>query len=582
LDAVITKSDYTFAIIGVGPRGGYATECLVSALAKTHQCNIKIYLFEESGYLGCGPVYRPDQPETNWINITERALHLDNRPGINFGDVLIPAFPSYHVWAERPFDSWPDALPDAFPPRAAVGQYLHERANSLINPLRSANIVHIVHERVVQVVPCADDCSIITQSDMAYRADNVLLTIGHQDTKQDGQTEKWSELVDRHTDLEFRAEPYPVEDIKCAVDADGNRHVAIRGYGLAMIDVARALGERFGSFESCDETTGALKYHTIDDTFSIAPFSLDGLTMAPKPHTPKIDSQYVPTQQTLDALEAVLSNLENQKDAEDSGFLIEKMAPIIAQIFVSLNDPHLGENRDLSQIAEIVTDWLKDPEFTHETIMPRDVNPSVTLQSFIDMAMDTTPIYLDYCAGQVWRHCQPIIYSSLSYSALNDEVIAEIIAMDERSKRYSFGPPIASLQQLKALYDAGVLNLDVLNDPDIILDEAGWELSSGGNSFTASVMVDSVLDGPKLKDIVSPLLVNLHQANYLEAVHDELGVHTDNDGYIVSSRDGNVLPIAILGRIAKGTVIGVDAILECFGERPVNWAAATVAKMSLT
>lgn len=37
--------------------------------------------------------------------------------------------------------------------------------------------------------------------------------------------------------------------------------------------------------------------------------------------------------------------------------------------------------------------------------------------------------------------------------------------------------------------------------------------------------------------------------------------------------------LSLLGRLAKGSLFGTDAILECFGERPDAWAKAEIQFM---
>jgi hypothetical protein len=84
-------------IVGVGPRGGYALERLVVELAQQNSLfNIQIALFESTGCFGNGIVYDTHQSSSNWINITERALELEQRVAIQTDGVSIPAFPSYH------------------------------------------------------------------------------------------------------------------------------------------------------------------------------------------------------------------------------------------------------------------------------------------------------------------------------------------------------------------------------------------------------------------------------------------------------------------------------------------------------
>ena len=575
----MTIEPYKLAIVGVGPRGGYALECLIAELARQGSpVDVQILLFEETSTLGSGPVYRADQPETNWINITERALELNARPAIDFGNTHIPRFPEYHEWANLVFDTWPADQPDTFPPRSKIGRYLRERCGSLVEPLVAADKMSVVVDRVIDVRLHDHKCILRTSTNKQYSVDDVLLTIGHQPTREDKQIRDWAEVSKRHENISLHTSPYPIEDVVIKGSSDAIPNIAIRGYGLAMMDVARAFGETYGFFEDDPEGSGKLIYRLRGAKFCMAPFSLDGLTMGPKPYTPKIDAAYRPSDVTLNALSVALSDTSNQIKATGADFLVNKMVPIIASVYESLSRPRGGTKTTTDDLEAVIKTWLLDPDFTHELLMPNHVHPSVSLQSLIDMAMDRTDIYLDYCAGQVWRHCQLIIYAALSHSQLNDDVLADIIALDERLKRYSFGPPVDSLQQLRAMCSAGVLNLNLLNDPDIICGSEGWVLSKGAVSFTAQTMIDSVLDGPKLLEITSPLLKSLLNKDLIQPAHDQLGVLTDNAGYIKSGRRNEFVPIAILGRIAKGTVIGVDAILECFGERPLVWAKSAVEK----
>jgi len=151
-------------------------------------------------------------------------------------------------------------------------------------------------------------------------------------------------------------------------------------------------------------------------------------------------------------------------------------------------------------------------------------------------------------------------------------VIAQIIELDESTKRFSYGPPVESIQQLLALIEAGILNLDFVNDPNIELLKEGWRFSVGEKSITANMMVDSVLDSPQIKAVKSSIIKNMLADDLIKVVHDDLGVETNETAYLISENHEQNVPIALLGRLAKGSIIGVDAILECLGSRPQQWA----------
>lgn len=197
-------------------------------------------------------------------------------------------------------------------------------------------------------------------------------------------------------------------------------------------------------------------------------------------------------------------------------------------------------------------------------MLPKDLSVLETLQAYVGMAVGKRAISLDYCIGQVWRHCQPSIYEELSYNVCSNNVAKEIVALDESTKRYSFGPPVESIQQLIALIKAGILNVDLVHNPDIKVTKKGWNLKKDELEHTIPIMVDSVLPSAKVDQVSSSLVKNLLTQNLIQPLDEELGIATTDKGYILSENDQE-LPMALLGRLAKGTVVGVDAILECLG-----------------
>ena len=600
----MTSDPFSIAIVGLGPRGHYALECLISALIEAKKTSgISIIGFEPTSCLGHGPVYDRNQLTSNWINITERVLDLPGRPAMQFGKVSIDSFPSYKQWAGLEFNTWPEERVDTFPPRSAFGDYLSKRFESLCAPLRNENVFTLVNDTVDKIV-CEDKhWGVKTQSGEAYLVDDILLTIGHQPTRADAQLSKWMEQTRDIAELRLFSDAYPVERIIEAVQSESVCTVAIRGYGLATIDTVRALAEEFGSFSIPDEQTRAQTYSLAQGRkLEIAPFSLDGLCIGPKPITPLFDSNFAPTEAELQGLNDHLSNREAQSNAKDANFLINAMCPVIGRVFRDMSARQTdrdtdadtdtdtdtkagtrigtppGSPTDPGEIEHLIRQWIEDVYVTHACILDATMPPVDMLGALTGMATGKLPVTLDYCIGQVWRQCQGIMYSALSHGALPDDVLAEIINVDEALKRYSYGPPVESLQQLIALHDAGVLNLDLLNDPVVDICNDGWTLRNAGSSFTTKVMVNAVVDAPDIEAVDSPLLASLLDEGLIEPVHDGLGITTGENGCVTTADGTSGVPVALLGRLAKGTVIGVDAILECFGERAQAWARSAAER----
>jgi len=562
-------------IIGVGPRGGYSLEKLIIELVKQNSLlNIHISLFESTGNFGNGQVYDIDQNSSNWVNITERILELDQREAIDIDSLKIASFASYHDWADKDFNTLSDDAIDTYPPRAQVGEYLSQRFQSLAKPLIQSNIIALHKEQVKEVKLLNNDKIQISTNAKAYEEfDEVLLTIGHQSTELPQQIADWEKFAGDKKNINLFKSPYPVADYLHHKNLNNESIIGIRGFGLAMIDVVRAIAEKFGEFITLDEQTRSSTYQIEQKGIpTIVPFSLDGLPPSPKPLNAQIDKWFKPTEASILKFEKHIGDKKNQVAAESPRFLIEAFAPIAAGIYLDLPDIINPQNFSASAIIKLIEKWLEDQSFENSLIISRKQPAKESMKSFVEMATGEAAISLDYCIGQVWRYCQPSIYKKLSFNECSDNVFAEIIALDESTKRYSYGPPVESIQQLLALEEAGVLNLDMANDPNIKLTAEGWQFNLADQSITANFMIDSVLDAPQIKVVNSPIVENMLVDNLIKIVHNDLGVETNENGYLISKESDKKIPIALLGRLAKGTIIGVDAILECFGSRPLQWA----------
>jgi len=305
----------------------------------------------------------------------------------------------------------------------------------------------------------------------------------------------------------------------------------------------------------------------------IVAFSLDGEPMVPKPLNAKIDKDFKPTNHEIEVFTQTISeNAHSNKKVLDNSFLIEAIAKIASRIYLDLKDRATTHSLQKKEIETIIHSWLKDANYGHELIVPRTKKVTLKIKKFIKMGLGKEPFSLDYCVGQAWRHCQPSLYKEFSHSNLPEEVIASVIALDERMKRYSYGPPIESMQQLLSLVNANILELDLVEDPEIKEVKSGWKLEKNTSKTIAQIMINSVLDAPKIKAVTSPLICNLLSHKLIEPIHSDLGINTHKNGCIEISEEKDFIPLAVLGRLAKGSVIGVDAILECFGPRVKDWA----------
>lgn len=569
------------AIVGFGPRGLHSLECLLLELANSNiKSEIAITIFERTKQLGCGQVWNTNQPDVNWTNISERALqNLAGRPKIEFESIKIPAFLSYQDWLPEEERNPADVAADNFPPRRKVGKYLNERANSLVFALKKHQKITIVHAVITELSYASEQFTLLDLEGENYTFDEVLLTIGHQPTKLSKELEsfKIQALESKHATL---LETYPIENIIRSDKITPKTNVAIRGLGLSMIDAVRALTiEKGARFKITNTKTKESVFLTSENVpKKIIPYSLNGLPMAAKPLNAYLDGFYTPTKKQMNYFKDRITNAISDKEkTNDATFLKQAIAEISSEVYLKLEDK-LETDLDKENLITIIINWLDDVFYAHELIENSNQDTVTLLQSYLEMAVGNRKTSLDYCVGQVVRHCQPTLYKLLSHADFSKEVMQSIISLDEQLKRYSYGPPVESLQQLLALYRADILDVSFTNHPEITFEENKWKFSKNEKSSTVDVIINSVLSAPQLLEVSSPLVLNLLRNNVVKPIHSELGVHTNKDGTIIMENKTN-MPLAILGRLAKGSVIGVDAILECFGPRIKDWAIGAVSRL---
>jgi len=572
----------SLAIVGAGPRGLSALESVYGALAfQGNPKSLNTFLFEANELPGAGHVYDLEQLDTNWLNISERGLTLPKREEIKCDNLVIPSFPSYQKWACYDLDMNSGIVADKFPLRSTLGKYLNERYKSIATVLQDEGLLTVIRGEVIESNWKEGLFELVVKDGGTYHTNEVVLTLGHQSTYNDDQITNWLSYNHTKTSVALITEPYPVKNFLKLDQLNSDIIVALRGFGLAMIDVMRALTTGLGGkFEMTNDATQEMVYtRSGKEPNKIVPFSLDGLPMAPKPLNFEIDEWFFPTDVEKEVFKSEVSTIAQRGAVKDHQFLIDAITPIIFRVFKELEDKAYASDLNKSALYEIIKSWLSDEKFEHDLIVPKNNPAEKTLKAFVGMAIGTKQVSLDFCIGHVWRHCQPTLYKAVSFSNLDDNVIASVVALDERLKRYSYGPPVGSLQQLLALIKAEVVTLDFVNNPEIKTTDQGWKLSMENKAVQVEMMINSVLDSPKLLDVNSLLVRNLLQDSLVEPVHGELGIDTYKNACVCLSADEDKIPLAVLGRLSKGTLIGVDAILECFGIRSDLWAEGLVNRI---
>ena len=560
------ENTFDLAIVGFGPRGLFAVEQYIEKLAVLQTPRLpKIVIFEQDNLWGTGKAWDVNQTNVNWINIADRALSsFPSRKPFSLQYIDFPLFPDYLSWLAQTMNHKVSDVKDTFHPRKVMGSYLSQRAHSLLERLQSLELIQCVEERVVTINSSGPFFEIKTTAQGTYRSSKTLLTIGHLKTKISSQNKEFATHA-AETDAHFSTHSYSKEAKRIYSKA---KSLAIKGLGLSMIDIVRMVTQHYkGNFENQNGSI-FLNYKSKEVHPIMVPFSLDGLPSVPKPLGKHIDDQFAIDKKRQTTL---IKKLKHDVAAEKSIEIDQILQPIAREIGVI----YLEQNKLFDQgkisidfLTTLIVNWLKDPS----TASPHFLDPNLPITDYITdtckMAMGESPASLDYTIGQTWRQLQTYLYDIYSFK-IAPATMAQLIKVDEQTKRYSYGPPVESMLQILALENAGILNLKYVSDPEIELVEEGFQLKNDNSKITATAMIDAIIPAANLEEIDDPLVEHLVRNNLAEQVCENLGIRVDLDHtHLIDGK--RIEGLYSMGRIIKGNIIGVDAILECFNEEKVK------------
>ncbi|WP_341861701.1 FAD/NAD(P)-binding protein [Gymnodinialimonas sp. 57CJ19] len=534
----------TLAVIGFGPRGLGALEALAIEAMKRN-IRFKIDIFDTLDVLGAGPNFHPEEDSLCILNIPVRILDIDP-----------PACMSDHI---APFAEWSatDYGGDDFPPRADLGAYLEARFAALRDTAR--DVFNVTHIKAKARALSRDDGWHVTTKDQHYGPyDEVLLSPGQPATKLDPQMKEWTDHAQDHKlDL---LHAYPGAKLLAAAHDWQDKTVAIRGLGLSTHDVLRLLTIGLGGrFERGAYTRSGREPRKI------LPFSRDGLPPAPKPATAEIDRLFDPTRGEIEAFKAALTQAVGQDPDDALKTICAALVPPAMRILAEC---------DAAQSRPAVEQWLATER---DDPGAQDIQDTIaTLRVTIDMAHQRIAPSIGYVIGQIWRKMQNDLRSGVNGAVVAPDTAIAIVGFDGALKRYSYGPPVTASEQLLTLIDDGLVSLQAVEDPDILMEPDGWRLVEEDAALLAPVMIDAVLPNPSLENITAPLFKRAMDEGSITAVAEGFGAQTRPDGSLVD-RNGTVQNgLSLLGRLSLGSVIATDSLHDCFGASTHRWAAGVI------
>nr|WP_325248545.1 FAD/NAD(P)-binding protein [Amylibacter sp.] len=542
-----TTTAIRIAIIGAGPRGLGALESLVTALLG-RKASLELTTFDDLQLAGAGPNFDPSQTPHCILNIPMREVDISPTLPLPCGD--------FSDWQKQ--NGFTDA--DRFPTRAELGAYLMARFRDVTETDGLAIRLTAHKTKATRLLRKNGAWHVATATSSFGPFDEILLIPGQPQTPPDDQWAAWQKHA--NTGKASTINAYPDRQLLDAAQDWTGKNIGIRGLGLSTFDVLRVLtiglGGRFedGSYLR----SGA-------EPARIFAFSLNGQPPFPKPVDAALDARFDLNTQEIDRFQSAVEKATQLAPKA----ALETICAALGQATLRIGT-EMGAGWDRADVSA----W-----FATERRSPGDqetLDPAQTLKSGIQMALGATPPSVGYSIGQIWRKLQNQLRASFNSAQIEPDTAQAIVGFDEGLKRYSYGPPLRSAQELLALLDCKLVSLCVVDDPDIKCIPDGWHLQEDDAEAKVSVMIDAVLAPPKLAAISDPLLVQMKSDGVIQDFYDGSGAQTCADGQLVGTDGVPQTGLSLLGRLALGSVIAADSIHDCFGASSDRWAKGVLER----
>ncbi|MFE5079695.1 FAD/NAD(P)-binding protein [Streptomyces mirabilis] len=529
---------WTVAVIGSGPRGLSVLERMALRLAQSPPSVPVIIHIVDAVEVGCGRVWRTDQPAYLLMNTVADEISMFSGPPEPGEGSKPGAGPSLAQWWQQHATGFPG--PNAYAPRALYGRYLHFVLDSIEASLP---------DRVTLVRRQQSVTRLRGDGAAGYRLElgdgsglavhRVVLTTGHAQPRPTGQSQDFQGFASRRPHLRYLPAG-PAAEMRLDELPSGSA-VGVIGLGLTFYDVMAALTVgRGGQFtETAD---GELHYRASGDEPRLFAGSRSGMLMPGRGvnHKP-LDQVYAPvvfTEQRVELLKAgprldfvrdvfpwlrtemdLVSTLAHNRlsagSAQRERFI---RAVAIAAGRACPDIAALADRHGLVPMPALDLDALAQPfgqrtfacpEHFHHAL--RGVVKADLREADLGNVASPRKAALDVLRDVRWLICALVDFAALTPSSHERDFLCWYA---QRSAFLVSGPPRIRLRQALALIDSGVLTV-LGPDTRFAVDEmrdrfVGHSGSVKGSSVLLETVIDARVPPTDVRLDGSPMMADLY------------------------------------------------------------------------
>lgn len=563
-------------LVGAGPRNLSLVERLMAhAKSTTEPVDITLY---DPFPIG-GRVWNPDQDPTFLMNTVTQQLTLFTDPSVpNHASTALYG-PNFYEWSvtfgkeyvkmhdfknEAYFlDELTRINPNRFTSRAlfgVYGQWFFEHLGAHV----PANVTLSYERRsVTDVVKQDNQYTVTIDGTDTIIADQVVMALGHVDNSLNDEEQAFADAAAGNANMLYVAPTHPSEADLDAVPA--REKVVLRGLGLSFFDyIAKLTISRGGRFAR--DNNGVMYYLPSGKEPHMIAGSRKGLPMHARGVNQKVAAEgYQPLFFTSENLDKLAEKSNGQVTYDEFFTLLRKELeykhyqntindfgvtwPFNAAEFMDA----LAASDDLNETArkygiseEYIMDW--DRILNPVDDVPAEVEYSDFMMNYLTWDInDANQGNNDapYAgAFDMLRDVRGIIRHYLDAGYLSSDEYARFLSkFNPFNSLISVGPPVLRVEQMRALIEAGVLEVAGPGLAVSVRDDHYVATDNRGNTWTVNNLVEARLFPVSLAASTNPLVANLRDRGLLSAAE-----YTKADGstYVVGGTRMNKEDLTVI------------------------------------